>query len=243
CIQPPTTTAATLATGGIGVNNKGGAAIVGNPALTIFQTKPIAGIHGSNLFGLSEYSSIAAHALYNIGKLRAGNMVDYFGTNLFKQTSFYQSLALKLHTKTSMGIFIGIRRQSYAGEYTHLNAIGGLGTTHKISEFLSINWCSNIARNFSNSHHTLNVSSELGIIYAAEKTLNIHLLTQIANEGFTWNIGLEFGKNFRLFYTAKSRQLSAGYSLKFSNIQTNLGLSFHQFLGTSQALSIQYEST
>ena len=237
-------TASAMSSAGILVNHSGAIAIVGNPAQLIKQERRSIGIHGSNLYALSEYSSFSAHYIYGTSNFKAGSMIQYLGLSQVNGLKANQAFALKVHPKLGLGINIGLSRSKSYEHHTSYSIYWGLGSHQLLHRKIELNWSINQAKPLRRERSTSHLYTvELGVAYLHSTKLVIHQLNQINQHGFNWVLGVQLNNKHFLFYSPTNQHISLGTSWVIKELETKIALSFHPFLGSSQAISILYENS
>jgi len=225
--------------------------VFNNPAAMSDSDKASLGIFYENRFLLREtgFGAIAfATPLLN-GNLGVG--VTHFGFELFQRNRVSVGYSLKLSRFLSMGINVNYFSVRQSDFYSNFNVVNfELGVLTRINEKFSIAARIFNPLNFSyfeNDDLKMPVSIELGFSYLFSKSLLLAIETgkainekiPVFKSGIEYNINQYF--DFRIGLSLVPLEYTFGIGYKIHGFGFDMAFIYHQILGITPNISINYE--
>ena len=248
--DPTTTGARSFGMGNIGVVGTGFNSVYNNQAALAYYTFMAAGINYDQGFFADHSLSHKAAAFILPTKAGAfGLNINYFGYAAYNEQKIGLAYGKQLGEKLALGVQLNYFRSYIGADYGSAQAVSfEIGIYSKLTQNIELG-----AHIFNpigmeigqNNLEAIPIAFQFGLLYHVDK--NLILLTEvekILQQKESYKFGLEYTitKHFRArtgLATAPTL-FTFGFGLQMKNLLLDIGLGFHQTLGFTPKISLQF---
>lgn len=218
-----------------------------NPAALCSPARLTAQISYSRPYDLPDITSGRMHLLYSRSSLATGLSLASFGNDIYNESSFLVAGALKLGTRSSMGLSVSVNRLSIKGYGNSSTILFNMGVLTELAS--GLRWGAAV-KNLTESRigqgrEKLPQEIRSGLCYSPVRQLNL-LFDLVKDERFP--IDMRFAAEYavvpvftlRAGLGAEPAQYSFGFGVDFGFGGIDYGLRNHDSLGYSHLFSIVF---